>query len=84
MWLSLIFCFLERLRLAVGKTQSAAGNERRNDEPKRSERDNRINDDRTGCTSAVKHHRNEVDVEKTEQAPVDSADNYQNISDNIS
>lgn len=62
------------LRFAIGKSQRTARNERRNDEPKRRKRDERIHDNRTGCSCAVKYHRNEVDVKKTEQAPVDGAD----------
>ena len=61
----------------------AVRDKRRKDEPKRRKRDNRIGDDRANRSRARKHLRNEIEIEQTEQTPVDRTDDYQNIRDNV-
>ena len=61
----------------------AVRDKRRKNQPKSRKRDNRIGDDRTSRSRARKHLRNEIEIEQTEQTPVDCTDDYQNIRDNV-
>ena len=63
--------------------KSAARKERRDDEPNRRKCNQRIHDDRAHTAGASEHERNEVESEEPEKTPVQSADDHENISDNV-
>ena len=65
------------------KPKHTVRDKRRKDQPKRGKRNERIGDDRANRSRACKHLRNEIEIEKPEQAPVDRTENYQDIRDNV-
>ena len=53
-------------RASAVQPQHTVGDERRNNQPKRSKRNNRINDYRTGSSRAAKYSGNEVEIKQEE------------------
>lgn len=72
----------EALIVAVVHIQFAVGDARGDDEPYRRERDERVHDDGENAARATEN-RHEVEIEETEQAPVQRAEKYKNVSDNV-
>lgn len=72
----------ESLIVAVVHIQFAVGDARGDDEPYRRERDERVHDDGESAARATEN-RHEVEIEEAEQAPVQRAEKYKNVSDNV-
>ena len=79
--------FLSRIKLVFRSSalepKHAVGDKRRKDQPERGDGDDRIHDHRADGTRARKDRGHEVQFEQTEKAPVDRANDDENISTDI-